>query len=128
MQAEATEAMLKATKTQLEAQWNGFEAQVTTYFDTIGKQIEQQQATFRDVAAAQVKTWAEAADRFRRHEAMKLAAAKRSDVEAGVSQLQAQAAQSAAAMEKLKQAGNEVLDRAERGLDGVAQGVRSRDA
>jgi len=43
---------LQTSKAQLESQWRGFEAEVNTYFDTIGKQIEQQQATFRDVAAA----------------------------------------------------------------------------
>src|SRR4249920_783829 len=53
-----------ADKKQLESQWNGFEANVKTYFETVGKQIEQQQATFRDVAAAQAKAWREAADKF----------------------------------------------------------------
>ena len=50
--------------TQLKSQWRAFEAQVKTYFDTIGKQIEQQQATFREVAAAQVKAWGEAVDKL----------------------------------------------------------------
>src|SRR5215471_11072838 len=47
-QADAGEAAWEQTRKQLESQWNGFEAQVTTYFETVGKQIEQQQATFRD--------------------------------------------------------------------------------
>jgi F0F1-type ATP synthase membrane subunit b/b' len=50
-QAQAGEAALDAAKAQLESQWKGFETQVKVYFDTVGKQIEQQQATFRDVAA-----------------------------------------------------------------------------
>ena len=73
--AEASEAAWHATKAQLDSEWHGFEAQVKTYFEGVGKQIEQQQGTFRDVAAAQVKTWAEAADASRRSQ--KLAAAKR---------------------------------------------------
>jgi hypothetical protein len=63
-QAEAGEAAWEHTKGQLESQWNGFEAQAKTYINTVGKQIEQQQATFRDVAAAQVEAWREAADKF----------------------------------------------------------------
>jgi hypothetical protein len=80
-QAEASEASWQAAKTQLEAQWNGFEAQVKTYFETVGKQVEQQQATFRDIAAAQVKAWREAADKF--HDAAaKVAAEKRASFDA----------------------------------------------
>ena len=63
-QAEASEAAWQAAKPQLESQWSGFEAQVKTYFETVGKQVEQQQSTFRDIAAAQVKAWREAADKF----------------------------------------------------------------
>jgi len=63
-QAEAGEVAWQRTKAQLESQWNAFETQVKAYFDTVGKQIEQQQATFRDVAAAQIKAWHEAADKL----------------------------------------------------------------
>ena len=123
-QAAEGEAAWQRTKTQLESQWHGFEAEVKTYFDTFGKQIEQQQATFRDVAAAQVKAWREAADTLHQ-EATKVAAAKRADVDAAVKQMKADAAQAEAHFQKLKQAGKESLDGAERGLDEVAQGVRS---
>ena len=51
-QAEAGEATWARAKTDLETQWNGFEAQMRTYFESAGKQIEQQQATFKDIAAA----------------------------------------------------------------------------
>jgi hypothetical protein len=63
-QAEAGEGAWERAKTDLERQWNGFEAQVKTYFESAGKQIEQQQATFKDIAAAQAKAWREAADKF----------------------------------------------------------------
>ncbi len=105
-QAQAGEAALQANKTQLEAQWRDFEAQVKTYFDTVGKQIEQQQATFRDVAAAQAKAWREAADKFH-SEAVKVAAARRADVDAAVKQMKTDAAEAEARLQKLNQAGSE---------------------
>jgi len=105
-QAEAGHAAWERTKTQLESQWNGFEAQVKTYIDTVGKHIEQQQATFRDVAAAQVKAWREAADKF--HDAAtKLAAERRADIDAAVKQMNADASEAEARLQKLKQAGSE---------------------
>ena len=105
-QAQAGEATLQANKTQLEAQWNGFEAQVKTYFDTVGKQIEQQQATFLDVAAAQMKAWRAAADTFH-GEAAKVAAARRADFDAAVKQMKADAIEAEARLQKLKQAGSQ---------------------
>lgn len=74
-QAQAGEAAMQASKAQLESQWHGFEAQVKTYFETVGKQVEQQQATFRDVAAAQAKAWREVAETFH-SEAAKIVSAR----------------------------------------------------
>lgn len=105
-QAEAGEVAWQRTKTQLESQWHGFETQVGTYVETLGKQVQQQQATFRDVAAAQVKAWREAADKFHA-EAAKVAAARRADVDAAVKQMKADAAEAEARLQKLKQAGSE---------------------
>ncbi len=69
--------------------WNhrgtGFETQVKTYIETLGKQVQQQQATFRDIAAAQIKAWRKAADKLH-EEAAKVAAARRADVDAAVKQ------------------------------------------
>ena len=106
MQAEAGAGALKDGKAKLEAQWSGFEAQVKTYFDTVGKQVEQQHATFRDAAAAQAKAWGEAVDRLR-GEATKVAAAKRSEIDAAMNQMRGHATQANAALDKVKQAGNE---------------------
>ena len=39
-QAESGEAAWARAKTELDKQWNGFEAQVQTYFESAGKQIE----------------------------------------------------------------------------------------
>ena len=95
-----------ADKKQLESQWNGFEANVKTYFETVDKQIDQQQATFRDVAAAQQKAWREAGERLH-NEAAKIAAAKRPEIDAVVKQMKADASEAEARLQKLKQAGSE---------------------
>lgn len=105
-QTETTQAAWEQTRPQLESQWTAFEAQVKTYFETIGKQIEQQQATFRDVAAAQVKAWYEAADKLS-GEAAKVAAARRADFNAAVKQMKADASEAEARLQKVKQAGGE---------------------
>jgi hypothetical protein len=105
-QAQAGEAALHAAKAQLESQWKGFETQVKAYFDMVGKQIEQQQATFRDVAAAQAKAWREAADKLHA-EAGKVASTKRADIDAAVKQMKADATEAEAGLQKLKQAGGE---------------------
>lgn len=105
-QAEEGEAAWQRTKTQLDSEWRGFETQVKTYVETLGKEIQQQQVTFRDIAAAQLKAWREAADTFHQ-EAAKVAAARRVDLDAAVKQMKADAAEAEARMQKLKQAGSE---------------------
>ena len=105
-QVSAGEAGWQTAKTQLESQWHGFEGQVKIYFDTAGKHIEQQQAAFRDIAAAQAKAWRTAADKF--HDAAtKVATEKRADVDAAVKQMKAEAAEAEARLQKLKQAGSD---------------------
>ena len=105
-QAEAGETAWQRTKAQLESQWNVFETQVKAYFDTVGKQIEQQQATFRDVAAAQIKAWHEAADKLH-DSALKMTAANRAELDAAVKQMKTQASEAEARLQKLKQARDE---------------------
>ncbi len=105
-EAEAGEATWKRVQTELESQWNSFEGQLKTYLETAGKQIEQQQATFLNIAAAQAKAWREAADTFH-HEAGKIAAAKRADLDAAINQMKADAGQAEARFNKLKQVGSE---------------------
>ncbi len=105
-QAEANEAAWQAASAKLESQWNSFQEQVKAYFETVGKQIEEQQSTFRDIAGAQMKAWRGAADRF--HEAAnKVAAEKRADVDAAVELMKAQATEADARLQKLKKAGGE---------------------
>ena len=104
--ARAGEAALQRVEAQLEKQWEDFEAQVKAYFGTAGKQAEQQQATFRAVAAAHTKAWHEAADQLHA-EAMKAAAAKRADIDAAIKQMKVQATEAEVQLQKLKQAGGE---------------------
>ncbi|MGV7216934.1 hypothetical protein [Bradyrhizobium sp. UFLA05-112] len=105
-QAQAGEAAWARTKTDLEKQWNGFEAQMKTYFESAGKQIEQQQATFKQVAAAQAKAWGEAVDKFR-EAAGKVAAAHTGDFDAALKQMKTNASEAESRVQQLKQAGTE---------------------
>ena len=105
-QAEAGETAWTRAKADMETQWNGFESQVKTYFETVGKQIEQQQATFKDTAAAQAKAWREATDKL--HDAgSKVAAARRADVEAALKQMKSDASEADTRLRKIRQAGSE---------------------
>ena len=105
-QAKATEAAWESNKAQLDSQWKAFEAQVRTYIDTVAKQLPQQQALFRDVAAAQVKTWRQAANAIQ-DVATNFAAGRRADVDAAVTKMKADATEAEARLQKLNQAGNE---------------------
>jgi hypothetical protein len=105
-QAEAGEAAWARNRTELEKQWSGFEAQMKTYFESAGKQLEQQQATFKDVAAAQAKAWREAADKFR-EAARKVAATHTGDFDAALKQMKSGASEAEARLQKLNQAGSE---------------------
>ena len=105
-QADVGEAAWARSKAELEKQWNGFEAQMKIYVESAGKQVEQQQATFKDIAAAQVKAWREAADKFR-EAAGKVAASHTGDVDAALKQMKADASEAEARLQKLKQAGSD---------------------
>lgn len=104
-QADAGEAAWARAKADMETQWSGFEVQVKTYFESAGKQVEQQQATFKDIAAAQAKAWREASDKF--HDAAnKVAAARRADVDSAIQKMKSDASEAEARLQKLKQAGS----------------------
>ena len=105
-EAKAGEAAWERMKPQLESGWNDFEAQVRTYVDSLGKQVQQQQATFQDVAAAQMKAWRETADSLR-DAAAKVATARRADIDAAIEQMKADGSEAEARLQKLKQAGSE---------------------
>lgn len=104
--AQAGEAAWADAKADMEKQWNGFEAQVKAYFEGAGKELEQQQATFKDIAAAQAKAWREAADKIG-EAASKVAAARTVDIDAALKQMKSDASEAEARLQKLKQAGSE---------------------
>jgi len=104
--AQAGEAALRAAQAQLETQWEGFEGQLKAYLETTGKQVEQHQATFRAVADAQTKAWRQASDKLQA-EAMKVAVARRADIDVAIKQVKARGAEAEVQFQKLKQAGEE---------------------
>jgi len=95
---------MQATKAELESQWHGFETQVKSYFDIVSKQIERQEANFRDVAAARANAWQETVDKLH-GKTSKVAAARRADVDAVIKK--ADAAEAAGSLQNLKQAAGE---------------------
>jgi gas vesicle protein len=105
-QADAGEAMWLHTKSQLEGTWKGFETEVKRYVETYGKQIQQQQTTFQDAAAAQLRAWRDAAEKIQTA-ATGLAVHRRSDIDAAVTRMKADASKAEANLEELKRAGTD---------------------
>jgi len=105
-QIEAGEAAWEGRRADLEKQWSAFEVQVKAYFEGVGKQLEQQTATFRDVAAVQTKAWREAAEKFQ-DAATKVASSRRADLDAALKQMKSDATEAEARLQKVKQAGSE---------------------
>ena len=105
-QAEAGEAAWAQSRAKLESDWNAFQADVKKYVEDFGQQMKQQQTTFQDIAAAQLKAWREAADRFQAA-AADLAVDRRARMEATVQQMKADASAAEANFQKLAKAGTE---------------------
>jgi hypothetical protein len=105
-QADAGEAAREAAKTRLEAEWKGFEGEVTKYVGAFGNDVKQQQVVFQSQVTAQMQAWREAADKI--HAAAgEFAAGQRKEIDATVSRMRADAAASEAKLQKLAQAGTE---------------------
>ena len=105
-QAEAGEAAWAQSRAKLESDWSAFQADVKKYVEDFGQQMKQQQTTFQDIAAAQLKAWREAADRFQAA-AADLAVDRRARMEATVQQMKADASAAEANFQKLAKAGTE---------------------
>jgi len=105
-QAEAGEAAWAQSRAKLESDWNAFQADVKKYVEDFGCQMKQQQTTFQDIAAAQLKAWREAADRFQAA-AADLAVDRRARMEATVQQMKADASAAEANFQNLAKAGTE---------------------
>jgi hypothetical protein len=125
--AEANEAAWIAAKAKLEADWKTFEADVTKYVESFSKHIEQQQATFKVQAAAQLNAWREAADKLA-SDAKEFAAERRTDIDAALKRMNADAAAAEVKLQKLNQAGDRVMVRAYGCSDGNARYLRSRQS
>ncbi len=89
-QTEANESAWTSAKAKLEPEWNAFEADVKKYVESFSKQVEQQQATFKLQAAAQLKAWREAADKLG-GDAKQFAAGRQGEIDAVVKRMQADA-------------------------------------
>jgi hypothetical protein len=105
-QSETNEAAWTSTKTDLESEWNAFEAEVRKYVESFGKQIEQEQATFKLQSSAQLKAWREAADKFA-SSAKEFTAERRGELDAVVKRMNADAATAEEKLQKLNQAGGQ---------------------
>jgi hypothetical protein len=105
-QAGANEAAWAKTKAQLETDWSAFETEVRKYVEGLGAKVEQQKAIFKSQSDAQLKAWREAAKTF--HGAgREFAAERRSEIEASVKRMEADAASAQDRLEKLSEAGTE---------------------
>lgn len=103
-QAQAGEVTWTRAATELEAQWAAFENDVGRYFENFGKHVEQQrEATFRMLAAVQMKAWREVADTMQQA-TREFAAERRPDIEAVVARIKTDAAAAQAKLEKLSEA------------------------
>jgi ElaB/YqjD/DUF883 family membrane-anchored ribosome-binding protein len=105
-QAAAGEAAWGETKSRMESEWNKFQVDVKKYIDDSGQRLKQQQATFQNVANAQLHAWREAVNSIQSASA-ELAADHRTKIEAAVQQMRTDASAAEANFRKLRQAGSE---------------------
>jgi hypothetical protein len=105
-QAPAGDGAWTHAATELETQWAKFENDVGRYFENFGKQVEQQQATFQMLAAAQMKAWRGVADTMQQA-TREFAAERRGDIEAAALRIKTDAAAAEAKLGKLSRTGAE---------------------
>ena len=105
-QSEANEVAWIDAKVRLESEWNSFETEARKYVESFVKQVEQQQATFKLQAAAQLNAWREAADKLGAA-ANEFAAERRGEIDAALLRMKADAVAAEAKLEKLNEAGTQ---------------------
>ncbi|QHO79086.1 hypothetical protein ACH79_26180 [Bradyrhizobium sp. CCBAU 051011] len=105
-QAEANEAGWITAQAQLESEWGSFETESRKYVESFVKQVEQQQATFKLQAAAQLNAWREAADKLG-SAANDFAADRRNEIDAALKRMNADAVAAEAKLLKLSEAGTQ---------------------
>jgi len=102
--AEAGGEALDLARAELDPLWAAFEGQIKAYMDNLGKDPAQQQAIFRDMAAAQGRAWRDAAEKLD-ESAQKAAAAHRGEFQAVANRMKAEAVDAEAQLHQLKAAG-----------------------
>ncbi len=105
-QAAAGEAAFDATKVRLENEWKGFQADIKQYLDSLGKNMEQQQAVFQSQVTAQLNAWRDTADKLNAA-AKEFKTERRREIDASVARMKADAAAAEEKLQKLAQAGTE---------------------
>jgi hypothetical protein len=105
-QSDANEAVWIKEKTRLQSEWNAFETEVEKYIESSSQKIEQQQALFKTQADAQVKAWREAAENLRTV-GKEFAAGRRSEIEAALKQMEADAAAAEKKLQTINEAGKQ---------------------
>jgi hypothetical protein len=105
-QAEAGDAAWDATKVRLESEWKGFQSEIKQYLDSMGKNMEQQQAVFESQVTAQLNAWRETADKLNAA-AKDLKIERRREIDATVARMKADATAAEEKLQKLAQAGTE---------------------
>jgi ElaB/YqjD/DUF883 family membrane-anchored ribosome-binding protein len=105
-QADANEAVWIREKARLQSEWNAFEADVEKYIESSSQKIEQQQTIFKRQAEAQVKAWREAAENLRTV-GKEFAAGRRSEIEAALKQMEADAAAAEKKLQTINEAGKQ---------------------
>lgn len=104
-QGEASESAWLQAKQELESQWDSFQAVARKYVEYFGQKLNLQQATFDEVAAAQLKAWRGAAEKIQAASA-EFAADRRAKVEIAVQQMKAAASVTEAKVQKFVKAGS----------------------
>jgi ElaB/YqjD/DUF883 family membrane-anchored ribosome-binding protein len=105
-QAQASEAAWTEARAKMESDWTAFQSDVKKYVDEFGQQLKQQQATFQEIATAQVKAWRDAAERMQAASA-ELATDQRAKLDAAVERMKIDASAAEANLQKLGKAGGE---------------------
>ena len=105
-QSGSNESAWISVQAQLESEWGSFENEARKYVESFVKQVEQQQATFKLQAAAQLNAWREAADKLG-SAANEFAAERRDEIDAALKRMKADAVAAEARLLKLNEAGTE---------------------
>ena len=103
---EAGEAAWSEAKAKMESDWNHFQSTIKKYVSDFVPQFKQQQTTFQEIAAAQMKSWREAAEKIQAASS-ELTADRRAKMEATVAQMKLDASAAEANFQKLTKAGAE---------------------